>query len=77
VIQLLHRHIERSEPFHVETRMRTSRGNWRWVEIRGQVTQELNGKGQQVIGTQTDISLRMADTCCVALCSTMPPPLCL
>ena len=62
VIQLLHRHIERSEPFHVETRMRTSRGNWRWVEIRGQVTQELNGKGQQVIGTQTDISLRMADT---------------
>jgi PAS domain-containing protein len=25
VIQLLHRHIERSEPFHVETRMRTSR----------------------------------------------------
>lgn len=62
VLQQLQAQIERSEPFHVETRLLTSQGDWCWVEIRGQITQELNGKGQQVIGTQTDISQRMADT---------------
>jgi diguanylate cyclase (GGDEF)-like protein/PAS domain S-box-containing protein len=62
VIQLLREQVERREPFSVETRLRASNGDWCWVKIRGQITQEVNGREQQVIGTQTDITQRMAET---------------
>lgn len=42
--------------------MRTADGQWRWVEIRGQATPSPAGTVSLVIGTQTDISQRRADT---------------
>jgi len=59
---VLQRQIALGAPFNVEVRLRTADNQWRWVEIRGQAAPAPAGTGTLVIGTQTDISQRRADT---------------
>lgn len=59
---VLKKQITLCAPFSMEVRLRTADDQWRWVEIRGQAAPAPAGAGTLVIGTQTDISQRRADT---------------
>lgn len=61
ILSLLQHHIALGEPFNTEVRLRTAGGEWCWVEIRGQLIPSSNGSEKLVMGTQTDISQRMAE----------------
>lgn len=61
VIEELQRQLALGEVFGLELRMRTSGGNWRWVELRGRVAQGGRQPTTLVIGTLSDISQRMAE----------------
>jgi len=61
VIAQLQRHLALGEVFGLELRMRTAGGEWRWVELRGRVSQSAHQPATQVIGTLSDISPRMAE----------------
>jgi len=54
-------HVARSEGFSVELRLRTSAGSWLWVESRGRVVAWKEGHPQKVMGTNSDISVRVAE----------------
>lgn len=62
----LQRQVALSELFDVEVRLRAADGQWRWVEIRGHVAptaaNDSLGSGTLIIGTQTDIGQRRADS---------------
>ena len=62
LLAVLQQQIALYQPFNQEVRLRTADGQWRWVEIRGQATPSPAGTVSLVIGTQTDISQRRADT---------------
>ncbi len=62
VLGTLQRQVELGEPFDVELRLRCASGEWRWVEMRGQVSPTVRSDGVWVIGTLTDIGQRVADT---------------
>lgn len=53
--------VAQGQPFNAELRLRTAGNEWLWVEIRGQATPSASNSGMLVIGTQTDISQRMAE----------------
>ncbi len=61
-LRTIERHIDLGEPFSAEFRVRTAHGDWRWIELRGQVVAAQPGRPARIIGTQTDISQRIADT---------------
>lgn len=61
VLSTLQRQVELGEPFGIELRLRGARGDWCWVEIRGQVAPLQSSEGAWVIGTLTDIAQRVAD----------------
>ncbi len=51
-------HLEgRTPAYACEYRLRTKRGDWKWVLVRGQITERSSdGKPLRAIGTQTDIT---------------------
>lgn len=53
------RDISKGEMFRLELRMRSANGTWLWVEIRGKSMEYHSGKS--VVGTQSDISQRVAE----------------
>jgi diguanylate cyclase (GGDEF)-like protein/PAS domain S-box-containing protein len=61
VLTTLQRQVALGQPFDVETRLLTQQGTWLWVEIRGQAAPHAEGDCAVVIGTQTDITLRMQE----------------
>ena len=51
--------ISRGEMFRLELRLRTATDDWLWTEIRGRAVED--DKGKRVLGTQSDISQRVAE----------------
>lgn len=51
--------IARGDMFRLELRLRTATDDWLWTEIRGKAVDD--GKGKRVLGTQSDISQRVAE----------------
>lgn len=51
--------ISRGEMFRLELRLRTATDDWLWTEIRGRAVED--EKGKRVLGTQSDISQRVAE----------------
>jgi PAS domain S-box-containing protein len=54
----LEAHLERREPFSVECRARTARGDYRWFSWRGQALWDELGKPIRMAGSLTDIEER-------------------
>jgi PAS domain S-box-containing protein len=56
----LRTHLAGSSPaFESEVRMRTSTGEWKWIQVRGRVVErDVTGRAVRMVGTQTDISER-------------------
>lgn len=50
-----------SQLARLELRIRTSAGEWLWVELRGRVVAWQDGKPQRMIGTTSDISERVVE----------------
>ena len=61
VVEQLRHHVTQGEVLGLELRMRTAKGEWRWVELRGRVSQSDRHPAPLVIGTLSDISQRMAE----------------
>lgn len=61
VIGQLQRQLTLGEVFGLELRMRTAGSDWRWVELRGRVSQSDSQPATVVMGTLSDISQRMTD----------------
>ena len=60
VLERLQRHVDGSEDYRVEMRLRTSHNSWLWVESRGEVTQrQADGQALRMLGTHTDIQQRV------------------
>ncbi|SDS15818.1 PAS domain S-box-containing protein/diguanylate cyclase (GGDEF) domain-containing protein [Halopseudomonas litoralis] len=51
--------IHRGELFRLELRLRMASGDWLWTEIRGRAVE--GDEGKRVLGTQSDISQRVAE----------------
>ncbi|CEA05125.1 sensory box/GGDEF domain/EAL domain-containing protein [Pseudomonas saudimassiliensis] len=51
--------IARGDMFRLELRLLTATDDWLWVEIRGKAVED--EKGKRVLGTQSDISQRVAE----------------
>lgn len=51
--------IAQGNMFRLELRLRTATGDWLWTEIRGKAVED--EKGKRVLGTQSDISQRVAE----------------
>lgn len=54
-------HVEKHIPYHVELRLKTQRGIYRWFLIRGQATWDENGEAIRMSGSLTDITRRKQD----------------
>jgi len=62
VQRIVDQFLERSArgDFEVQYRIRSGRGNWRWILDRGRVTEWQGSTPRRLIGTNTDISYRQA-----------------
>jgi len=49
-----------STPYRAEFRMRTASGGWLWIEARGEVVASVDGRPARMMGTHSDISLRVS-----------------
>ncbi len=54
-------HLEKHTPYHVELRLQTLRGIYRWFLIRGQAIWDENGNAKKMSGSLTDITRRKQD----------------
>ncbi len=49
--------VQAGEDFHLQFRMKTKSGEWRWIQAHGYVTERTpEGMGERLIGTHTDIT---------------------
>ncbi|MFZ3218455.1 MAG: PAS domain-containing protein, partial [Rhodoferax sp.] len=55
-------HLQHGKDYRCEFRLRTTTGDWLWVESRGDVTDMVEGRPVQMMGTHSDISQRVAQT---------------
>src|SRR5690606_4766691 len=51
--------IQRGDLFRLELRLQMACGDWLWTEIRGRAVE--GDGGQRILGTQSDISQRVAE----------------
>lgn len=54
-------HLEKHVPYHIELRLKTRSGSYRWFLIRGQCIWDPHGKASRMSGSLTDITLRKQD----------------
>ncbi|MFQ5734396.1 MAG: PAS domain-containing protein, partial [Planctomycetaceae bacterium] len=54
------RHLEQREPYHMEYRMRTKTGDYRWFETRGEAVWDDDGNPVRMAGSIRDITSRRA-----------------
>lgn len=58
----LEAHLQHGKDYRCEFRLRTTTGDWLWIESRGDVTDTVEGRPVRMMGTHSDISQRVAQT---------------
>lgn len=59
VLQSVRDHLEERVPYHVECRMRTREGNYRWYKCRGQAVWDGDGRPLRMAGSIQDVTERV------------------
>ncbi|MEM9657241.1 MAG: PAS domain S-box protein, partial [Planctomycetota bacterium] len=55
-LTMIRRHLEQSEPYDVEFRLRAKNGAYRWFRARGQAVWDRTGKAVRMAGSLTDLT---------------------
>lgn len=58
LLEARRRHLERREPFHVELRVRTRQGEYRWFNSTARAQWDAEGRPVRIAGSLTDITAR-------------------
>ena len=58
VFAALQEHLQQQTPFDVEYRIRTNRGDYRWIQGRGRAIRDASGEPQRMAGSCRDITDR-------------------